>query len=154
MSRCPWGEGRLPEAAKARKLQTEEEWKAEKLGHLVGFRHSHAPNQVTGNMVDLIFSEHNRGNVIEAVASMSGWKLYWRRVMTEQEKEHLRKLLQQMAVINRVMSSDSVVQVIHQFLFCFLMSYLSDQILEYRRYCLDCYISVLETFPWVQVNTN
>ena len=54
--------------------------------------------------------------MIEAVASMSGWQLYWQRVMTEQEKEHLRRFLQQMAVINRVMSSDSVVKVLILFL--------------------------------------
>ena len=45
-SDCPWGVGVLPTDAKKRKEAAEEEWKGEKLGPLVGFRHLRAPNQV------------------------------------------------------------------------------------------------------------
>ena len=48
-SNCPWGVGRLGEAARKRKEDAEEEWKGEKLGTLLGFRHLKAPNQVAGN---------------------------------------------------------------------------------------------------------
>ena len=45
-SNCPWGVGDLGEAARKRKEAAEEEWKGEKLGPLLGFRHLKAPNQV------------------------------------------------------------------------------------------------------------
>ena len=45
-SNCPWGAGSLGASAKKRKEDAEEEWKGEKLGPLIGFRHLKAPNQV------------------------------------------------------------------------------------------------------------
>ena len=45
-SNCPWGVGNLGDAARKRKEAAEEEWKGEKLGPLLGFRHLKAPNQV------------------------------------------------------------------------------------------------------------
>ena len=45
-SNCPWGVGNLGEGARKRKEAAEEEWKGEKLGSLLGFRHLKAPNQV------------------------------------------------------------------------------------------------------------
>ena len=66
-SDCPWGVGVLPAGAKKRKDDAEEEWKGEKLGPLVGFRHLRAPNQVTGNMVQVFFSEQRGGDVLAAV---------------------------------------------------------------------------------------
>ena len=48
-SNCPWGVGNLGEPARKRKEAAEEEWKGEKLGPLLGFRHLKAPNQVTRN---------------------------------------------------------------------------------------------------------
>ena len=82
-----------------------------------------------------MFSEENRKNIINAVSMMRGWKQAWKREMSETEKEELRTLLQRMNVINRIMSSDSHIKVF-----------------DYRKYCLDTYIFILETWPWVQVS--
>ena len=134
-SNCPWGIGRLPEDAKQRKELAEEEWKGEKLGKLIGFRHLRAPNQVTGNMVKLFFSEERRGEVVEALGTMSAWQSTWEREMMEEEKEQIRSLLQRLSVINRVMSCDSVVKIF-----------------KFRSYCLATYEVILATWPWASVS--
>ena len=55
--------------------------------------------------------------------------------MTDEEKEQIRSLMQRLAVINRVMSSDSVVKV-----------------LEFRSYCLETYEKILRDFPFASVS--
>jgi hypothetical protein len=134
-SKCPWGMGRLPKEAKQRKELAEEEWKGEKLGKLIGFRHLRAPNQVTGNMVKLFFSEKRRDEVVEALSSMSAWQRAWGREMTVEEKEQIRCLLQRLSVINRVMSSNSVVEIFN-----------------FRSYCLATYELILATWPWASIS--
>ena len=134
-SKCPWGTGRLPKEAKQRKELAEEEWKGEKLGRLIGFRHLRAPNQVTGNMVKLFFSEERRDEVVEALGSMSAWQRAWGREMTVEEKDQIASLLQRLSVINRVMSSDSVVKIFH-----------------FRSYCLATYELILATWPWASIS--
>ena len=129
-SDCPWNVGALPPLAKQRKENAEEEWKGEKLGPLIGFRHLRAPNQVTGNMVKVFFSEERRGEVLEAVGSLKAWQLSRGRDMTVEEKENLRLLLQRLNVINRVMSSDSVVKI-----------------MDFRSFCLETYSMILRNFP-------
>ena len=89
-----WGKGRIPPEAKKRKEDAEEEWKGEHEGYLLGFKHSKAPNQVTGYMCKLMFSKENRENIIIAVSMMRGWKEAWKRHMSEAEKQQLRTLLQ------------------------------------------------------------
>ena len=134
-SNCPWGVGALPADAKKRRDAAEEEWKGEKLGPLVGFRHLRAPNQVTGNMVKVFFSEQRRDDVLAAVGSLKAWQLSRGTPMTAEEKEQLRILLQRLSVINRVMSSDSVVKI-----------------MQFRSYCLDTYTMILRTFPTASVS--
>ena len=129
-SDCPWSVGKLPEPAKKRKEAAEEEWKGEKLGPLIGFRHLRAPNQVTGNMVRLFFSEQQREKILDALGSMQAWQISRNRGMTNEEREQIRTLLQRLSVINRVMSSDSVIKV-----------------MEFRSYCLDTYTMILANFP-------
>ena len=134
-SDCPWGVGVLPAGAKKRKDAAEEEWKGEKLGPLVGFRHLRAPNQVTGNMVQVFFSEQRREDVLAAVGSLKAWQLSRGRDMAVEEKEQLRSVLQRLNVINRVMSSDSVVKI-----------------MAFRSYCLDTYTMILTNFPTASVS--
>ena len=55
--------------------------------------------------------------------------------MTDEEKEKIRSLMQRLAVVNRVMSSDSVVKV-----------------LEFRSYCLETYKQILNDFPFASVS--
>ena len=125
----------MPAGAKKRKDDAEEEWKGEKLGPLVGFRHLRAPNQVTGNMVQVFFSEQRRADVLAAVSSLKAWQLSRGRDMTVEEKEQLRSVLQRLNVINRVMSSDSVVKI-----------------MAFRSYCLDTYTMILTNFPTASVS--
>ena len=54
--------------------------------------------------------------------------------MTEEEKEKIRSLMQRLTVINRVMSSDSVVKII-----------------EFRSYCLETYTMIVSNFPTASV---
>ena len=44
-----------------------EEWKGERLGTLLGFKHTKAPNQVTGYLCSLFFAESTRESIVEAV---------------------------------------------------------------------------------------
>ena len=129
-SECPWSVGQLPPDAKARKEAAEQEWKGQKLGPLIGFRHLRAPNQVTGNMVKVFFSEQRREDVLDAVGSLKAWQLSRGRDMTAEEREQLRSLLQRLSVINRVMSSDSVVKI-----------------MDFRSFCLETYSMILRNFP-------
>ena len=62
-------------------------------------------------MCNQFFREEKRSEVVEAVASLRGWKKYWRRDMTVEEKEALNFLLQRFRVIDRVMSGGSYVKV-------------------------------------------
>ena len=133
-SECPWSVGVLPPDAKARKEAAEQEWKGQKLGPLIGFRHLRAPNQVTGNMVKVFFSEQRREEVLDAVGSLKAWQLSRGRDMTAEEKEQLRSLLQRLSVINRVMSSDSVVKI-----------------MKFRSYCLETYTMIVSNFPTASV---
>ena len=55
--------------------------------------------------------------------------------MTDEEKEKIRSLMQRLAVVNRVMSSDSVVKV-----------------LEFRSYCFKTYEQILNDFPFASVS--
>ena len=128
-SNTPWMKGRLGEA-KGRKESAEKEWKSEKLGRLIGFRDLKAPNQVTGNMVKVFFSEEKRPQVVAALASMRAWQQSRGRDMTEEEKQQISCLLQRFNVINRVMSSDEVVKIF-----------------QFRGYCLNTYEMILNTFP-------
>jgi hypothetical protein len=128
-SNTPWMKGRLGEA-KERKEKAEKEWKSEKLGRLIGFRDLKAPNQVTGNMVKLFFSEEKRPQVVAALASMRAWQQSRGRDMTEEEKQQISCLLQRFNVINRVMSCDEVIKIF-----------------QFRGFCLDTYEMILSTFP-------
>ena len=134
-SDCPWNIGKLPEAAKRRKEAAEEEWKSRKLGPLIGFRHLRAPNQVTGNMVRLFFSEQQREKILDALGSMEAWQVSRSRGMTSGEREQIRILMQRLSVINRVMSSDSVIKV-----------------MKFRSYCLDTYMMILANFPGASIS--
>ena len=111
-SKCPvWGAGQIPPAAKQRMEAATEEWKGERLGHLLGFRHTKAPNQITGYLCRLFFAESTRDSIVEAVSKMRGWASAYRREMQTGEKDALRKLLQRLGVIGRVIASDSHIKV-------------------------------------------
>ena len=86
-------------------------------------------------MVKQLFSEAKRDEVIEALSSMRAWQVSRGRSMTDEEKEKIRSLMQRLAVVNRVMSSDSVVKV-----------------LEFRSYCLKTYEQILNDFPFASVS--
>ena len=86
-------------------------------------------------MVKQLFSEAKRDEVIEALSSMRAWQVSRGRSMTYEEKEKIRSLMQRLAVVNRVMSSDSVVKV-----------------LEFRSYCLETYEQILNDFPFASVS--
>lgn len=86
-------------------------------------------------MVKQLFSEAKRDEVIEALSSMRAWQVSRGRSMTDEEKEKIRSLMQRLAVVNRVMSSDSVVKV-----------------LEFRSYCLETYEQILNDFPFASVS--
>ena len=68
--------------------------------------------------------------MLEAVGSLKAWQLSRGRDMTVEEKENLRLLLQRLNVINRVMSSDSVVKI-----------------MDFRSFCLETYSMILRNFP-------
>ena len=91
--------------------------------------------QVTGYMVQQFFSEAKREQVLEALSSMRAWHVSRGSSMTEEEKEKIRSLMQRLTVINRVMSSDSLVKV-----------------LEFRSYCLETYEQILTDFPFASVS--
>ena len=93
--------------------------------------------QVTGNMVKLFFSEAKREQVVEALSSMRAWQVSRGASLTEEEKDKIRRLMQKLAVINRVMSSDSVVRV-----------------LDFRSYCLETYEQILTDFPSASVSES
>jgi hypothetical protein len=107
-----WGAGRIPEPTKLRLGEGEEEWKGKHLGTLLGFKHTKAPNQITGYLCRRFFAEDNRQSVLEAVAKMSGWMSTYRREMKSEEKEALRNLLQRFSVIGRVIASDRHIKVV------------------------------------------
>ena len=86
-------------------------------------------------MVKQLFSEAKRDEVIEALSSMRAWQVSRGRCMTDEEKEKIRSLMQRLAVVNRVMSSDSVVKV-----------------LEFRSYCLETDEQILRDFPFASVS--
>ena len=88
-----------------------EEWKGERLGTLLGFKHTKAPNQVTGYLCRLFFAESTRDSIVEAVSKMRGWGSAYRREMQTVEKDALKKLLQRLGVIGRVIASDSHIKV-------------------------------------------
>ena len=111
-SKClVWGAGQIPQAAKQRMEAATEEWKGERLGTLLGFKHTKAPNQVTGYLCSLFFAESTRESIVEAVSKMRGWGSAYRREMQPVEKDALRKLLQRLGVIGRVIASDSHIKV-------------------------------------------
>ena len=83
-----------------------------------------------GTLVD-----ERRDEVVEALGSMSAWQRAWGREMMIEEKEQIRCLLQRLSVINRVMSSDSVVKIF-----------------EFRSYCLATYELILATWPWASIS--
>jgi hypothetical protein len=121
-SKCHfWGAGRIPPAAKSRMEAATEEWKGDFLGSLLGFRHTKAPNQVTGYLCRLFFAENNRESVVEAVSKMSDWRRTYRREMEENEKAVLGELIQRMSVIGRVIASDSLIKVNSTHLCCICM---------------------------------
>ena len=86
-------------------------------------------------MVKQLFSEDKREKVLESLSSMRAWQVSRGRNMTDEEKEKIRCLMQRLTVINRVMSSDSVVKV-----------------LEFRSYCLQTYEQILVDFPFASVS--
>lgn len=86
-------------------------------------------------MVKQLFSEDKREEVLESLSSMRAWQVSRGRNMTDEEKEKIRCLMQRLTVINRVMSSDSVVKV-----------------LEFRSYCLQTYEQILVDFPFASVS--
>ena len=90
---------------------TREEWKSDHLGLLIGYKHRMAPNQITGNLVDLFLSEGQIPNVVKAVADMKGWRKFHKRTMNEEEKEILKTLLTRLSVISHVVNSREIVQV-------------------------------------------
>ena len=111
-SKClVWGAGEIRPAARQRMEAATEEWKGERLGLLLGFRHTKAPNQITGYLCRLFFAESTRDSIVEAVSKMRGWGSAYRREMQTGEKEALRKLLQRLGVIGRVIASDSHIKV-------------------------------------------
>ena len=111
-SKClVWGAGQIPPAAKKRMEAATEEWKGERLGTLLGFKHTKAPNQVTGYLCRLFFAESTRDSIVEAVSKMRGWGSAYRREMQTVEKDALKKLLQRLGVIGRVIASDSHIKV-------------------------------------------
>ena len=131
-SKClQWGDGVIPPTTKSRYEKCEAEWK-EKLGPLVGFKDKHCPNQVTGAMADLFFSERNRQSVINSVENLALWRKSYRREMFESEKENLRRLLQGISVLGRVGTSGGLVQV-----------------LKLRRFSIELHIFIQETWPWI-----
>ena len=133
-----WKAGkRLGERQKERFLACKEEWKGEVLGELVGYRHLSAPNQITGHLVDLIFSETNREKVIQGMAKLRSWKKSYGREMLEDEKENFRTLLQMLSVIGRVTSSSRLIKVY-----------------AFRKYCLACYEFILDKWSWCQVSES
>ena len=111
-SKClVWGAGQIPPAAKQRMEAATEEWKGERLGTMLGFKHTKAPNQVTGYLCSLFFAESTRESIVEAVSKMRGWGSAYRREMQTVEKDALKKLLQRLGVIGRVIASDSHIKV-------------------------------------------
>ena len=133
-----WSSGkRLGQERKERLAACKEEWKGEILGELVGFRHLSAPNQITGHLVDVFFSETNRDSVIAGIARLSSWQTSYGREMPEDDKENFRNLLQMLAVIGRVTSSKGLVKVF-----------------AFRKYCLACYQFILEKWSWCQISES
>ena len=131
-SKClQWGAGTIPPTVKSRLEKCELEWK-ENLGPLVGFKDRHCPNQVTGAMADLFFSEQNRSKVVDAVENLSFWKKSYRREMFESEKLNLVRLLQGLSVLGRVGTSGHLVQV-----------------LKLRRFSIDLHIFIQESWSWI-----
>ena len=92
----------------------------------------HCPNQVTGAMADLFFSEQNRSKVVDAVENLSFWKKSYRREMFESEKLNLVRLLQGLSVLGRVGTSGHLVQV-----------------LKLRRFSIDLHIFIQESWSWI-----
>jgi hypothetical protein len=111
-SKClVWGAGKIPPSVKQRIEAATEEWKGERLGSLLGFKHTKAPNQVTGYLCRLFFAESSRDAILEAVSKMRGWRSAHQREMETTEKDALRNLLQRLSVIGRVIASDSHIKV-------------------------------------------
>ena len=85
-SKClVWGAGQIPQAAKQRMEAATEEWKGERLGTLLGFKHTKAPNQVTGYLCSLFFAESTRESIVEAVSKMRGWGSAYRSLAAGDE---------------------------------------------------------------------
>ena len=116
-----WGAGRIPEQTKLRLEAGGEEWKGKHLGTLLGFKHTKAPNQITGYLCLRFFAEDNRDSVLEAVGKMSGWRSAYGREMQLREKEALRNLLQRFSVIGRIIASDRRIKV---FIFTVVLPYI------------------------------
>ena len=111
-----WGAGRIPEPSRSRMEAGAEEWKAKHLGTLLGFKHTKAPNQITGYLCRRFFAEDNRDSVVEAVGKMSGWRSAHRREMQLTEKEALKNLIQRFSIIGRVIASDRHIKVLYMYL--------------------------------------
>ena len=106
-----------------------------KLGRILGYRDIPAPNQMTGFLEDGLFKESNRDTVVEAVNEMV--QEYQSHQMSEEDKEAFRQLLQYLAVVSRVLSSDNVIKVF-----------------EFADYCKRAYTFILTAFPWALLSES
>jgi hypothetical protein len=66
---------------------------------------------------------------------MRGWGGADRQAMTDQDAANLATLLQRFSTISRVVSSDQLIRVF-----------------AYKEYCLETYVFILQTWPWVHVS--
>lgn len=126
-----WGEGAIPPSTKDRLEKCRKEVR-KKLGPLLGFRDRKCPNQVTGALADLFFSEKNRDNLINMVESLTFWRKSYRRAMSEADKINLRRLVQGLAVMGRVGTSGQLVKVFNL-----------------RNYGIELHLFIQETWPWI-----
>ncbi len=130
-----WGRGaRYKSDEKVQLDMAHKSWMM-KLGRILGYRDIPAPNQMTGFLADGLFKESNRDTVVEAVNEMV--QEYQSHQMSGEEKEAFRQLLQYLAVVSRVLSSDNVIKVF-----------------EFADYCKRAYTFILTAFPWALLSES
>ena len=92
---------------------------------------------MTGYLADNLYKEAKREEIIDIIAAMSQWEKLWKTPMSESEKEMFRRLIQYLAVVCRVLSSDKFIKV-----------------QMFHDYCIKAYRHILESFPWVLLSQS
>lgn len=92
---------------------------------------------MTGYLADNLYKQEKREEIIDIIAAMSQWQKLFKRPMSEGEKDMFRKLIQHLAVVCRVLSSDRFIKV---------------QV--FHDYCIKAYRHILDSFPWALLSQS